>query len=203
MARGLSDAQRRVLDALRPVVPADAYLGGGAGLAARYAHRSSADLDVFTSTTDPVQRVDALAALPGCHVTSAASRTVYLELDGIPVSLLHYRYPLLREGERIGGVALPVASVVDAACMKIAAIAQRGLARDFWDVEEILEREGLELGALLDAFTEKYPAQDLGHIVRSLVYFGDAETVTLPADLDRKRWVEIQARLTERVRALE
>ena len=86
---------------------------------------------------------------------------------------------------------MPVASLDDLACMKLSAITGRGAARDFWDLHTIVTRTGRPLREFLDKFTRKYPGEDIGHIVRSLVYFGDPSG-PLPAGLTSERWEEIQ-----------
>lgn len=85
--------------------------------------------------------------------------------------------------------------------MKLSAIAGRGTARDFWDLHTIVVRTGRPLGELLDAFTRKYPVEDIGHVVRSLAYFGDASG-PLPAGLTAARWEAIQRDFEAWVRAL-
>jgi len=83
-----------------------------------------------------------------------------------------------------------VASLDDLACMKLSIIAGRGAARDFWDLHTIVTRTARPLGEFLEAFKRKYPVEDIGHIVRSLVYFGDASG-PLPAGLTSERWEEL------------
>ena len=99
---------------------------------------------------------------------------------------------------------LPInlASLIDIASMKLNAVAQRGARRDFWDIHVILSAHPGGLPSLLDAFVRKYPQVDVGHVIRSLVYFGDAESEPNPRGLDAKAWSTIQADLRVRVRAL-
>lgn len=102
--------------------------------------------------------------------------------------------------------ALPVprASPEDLACMKIAAIAGRGAAKHFWDLDELLGlgTAGGTLAGALALHVRKYPAVDLGHAVRSLAYFGDADVAPLPAGLTKEHWAAIERRFAERVRGL-
>jgi hypothetical protein len=87
--------------------------------------------------------------------------------------------------------------------MKLSALSGRGAARDFWDLHSILERTGFSLEHYLDAFRQKYPSTDVGHVVRSLSYFGDAEAAPLPTGLTAERWSEIRNDFEDWVRALE
>lgn len=75
--------------------------------------------------------------------------------------------------------------------MKLSAIAGRGAARDFWDLHTIVTRTGRPLLELLAAYQRKYPVEDTGHVLRSLVYFGDAGDL-LPEGLSPSHWQRIQ-----------
>lgn len=61
--------------------------------------------------------------------------------------------------------------------MKLAAIARRGLRRDFWDLHVILTRGKIALAEALDAYGKrsKRSASDIYHVVRALTFFDDAE----------------------------
>lgn len=192
--------QRSVLAKLAPLLQDGFYLVGGVAIAARLAHRTSRDLDLF-ATRDPTVLQTDLARLPGTTIEGRAPGTMHLKIDGVPVSLIEYRYPLLMPTETCADLPVPVASLDDLACMKLSAIAGRGAARDFWDLHTIVTRTGRPLQAFLDLFTRKYPVEDLGHIVRSLVYFGDA-TGPLPAGLIQERWEAIQRDFELWIRAL-
>ncbi|MCC7380920.1 MAG: hypothetical protein IT384_03775 [Deltaproteobacteria bacterium] len=50
--------------------------------------------------------------------------------------------------------------------MKLSAIGDRGVARDFWDLHAIIESTGKPLDHYVEAFKRKYPKVDVGHIVR-------------------------------------
>jgi predicted nucleotidyltransferase component of viral defense system len=102
------------------------------------------------------------------------------------------------------GITVPLASLDDLACMKVSAIAGRGAAKDFWDLDVLLERgvaQG-ELAVLLERYTRKFPIDDAGHAVRSLAYLGEADAAPLPLGLSRDRWNALKAAFRKRVRAL-
>jgi hypothetical protein len=97
-----------------------------------------------------------------------------------------------------------LASRVDLGCMKLAAIAGRGAAKDFWDLDALLDA-GLadgELRGVLDRFEEKYPRRDVGHVIKALAYFGDADASPLPLGLTPEHWERIKRAFVARVRAL-
>jgi len=191
--------QRAVLEKLAPVLREEFYLVGGVAVAAHLAHRTSRDLDLF-ATRDPNELRSQLEHLPGVEIKGRAPGTLHLRVDEIPVSLIEYRYPLLAPPSSMTSLPVPVASIDDLACMKLSAIAGRGAARDFWDLHTIVLRTGRPLADFLEAFRRKYPVEDTGHVLRSLVYFGDAGDL-LPDGLSQSQWKRIQRDFETWVRA--
>ncbi len=84
----------------------------------------------------------------------------------------------------------------------MSAIAGRGAARDFWDLHELLARDRT-LEQALGAYQRKFAAEDIGHVVRSLVYFDDAEAEPMPAGLAQPHWARIKTDLRAWVEALD
>ncbi len=167
----------------------DAYfLVGGVAVAARFHHRVSHDLDVFTCSADPDDLADALAQAEGVRITGRAKSTVHMEVDGIPTSLIRYAYPLLSESENLPGIPMPVASVRDLVAMKLSAVANRGAARDFWDLHTMLLGRSISMQDALALFGRKFASHDVGHVVRALCYFDDANAAPLPRGLDGGHW---------------
>ena len=107
-----------------------------------------------------------------------------MEVAGVPVSILSYRYPCLSPPYVTAACPVPVAAREDLACMKVSAIAGRGAAKDFWDLHQLLELGvgGGSLAKVMDMYRLKYPVDDIGHAIRSLAYFGDADAAPLPRD---------------------
>lgn len=155
---------------------ADFYLAGGTALALQLGHRVSLDLDFFSPSFREVEPLaQALqAAAPGLAVTLTARRTLYTELDGVQASFFGYDYPLLAPLLRPEPGLLPIADPDDIAAMKLAALASRGSRKDFVDLWVLVHRQR-PLRDYLALFQRKYGARDVGHVVRSLVYFADAD----------------------------
>jgi len=124
----ITAAQRAALVKLAPLLAPDCYLVGGVAIAAHLHHRTSRDLDFF-SAADPTALRSALEQLPGVVIESRAPGTIHLKLDGVPVSLIEYRYALLSPPEHRAELPVPVAAIDDLACMKLSAIAGRGTMR--------------------------------------------------------------------------
>ncbi len=202
MTAALSPEQEHALEVLAPALPADAYLAGGVAVALHLGHRHSRDLDVFTVSSDPSAVVDALASRSDLRVTTNRAGTVYLELGGVPVSVIRHPYPLLKPAVRGTNSTVPIASTTDLTAMKLQAIATRGAARDFWDLHQLLRLRGVTLVQALSDFSQRYPTADVGHVVRSLAYFGDAASAPLPSGLDATHWAAIRHDFEAWVRAL-
>lgn len=192
-------AQLEALASIAPTLGPDAYLAGGVAVAARLDHRRSIDLDIFMDTTSPDELLPALETIPALRITSRAQGALHASIGPVQVSLLRYRYALLAPLEQLAGFALRVASSQDLMAMKLSAIAGRGAARDFWDLHALLDATGLSLRAALDLYRMKFPIEDVGHVVKSLVYFGDADNEPLPAGLTAASWRSIKESFVRRV----
>ena len=127
--------------ALRKLGPAmtrrQFYLAGGTALATYFGHRHSVDLDWFTGKQieDPLRLAQEIRDERIPFKTASIERgTLYGTVSGIRVSLLEYRYPLLRPLAPCPGFACLMASMEDIACMKLSAVAQRGSKKDFVDI---------------------------------------------------------------------
>jgi hypothetical protein len=78
--------------------------------------------------------------------------------------------------------------------MKLAAIARRGVRRDFWDLF-VIARSGLALPQMARDYLQKFGRQesDLYHVLRALTYFADAESdPLLPRGMAPELWQQIK-----------
>jgi len=201
----VDESQLRALARLQPLLPLSSYLAGGVAVALHFGHRRSRDLDIFTSV-DFDARVLAesiTAATPRAVVRSIADRTLYVDIDGIPTSVIGYRHALLEPAMiSSGSTAVPIAAPIDLLAMKLAAVADRGAAKDFWDIDVMLEAgvAGGDVAGALALFARKYPHADPGFVLRALGYFAEAHAAPLPLGLDVAHWESLERRSTERVR---
>ncbi len=166
------------------------YLAGGTALALLEAHRLSADLDLFAPAIgDPLTLAGRLhRAGAAVEILSTAPETLYVTLGGVPVSFIGSSFPLLGPVVRVGEGLIPLASPDDIATMKLAAVASRGSRKDFVDLWVLITRHRT-LREYLTMYQRKYSA-DTGHVLRSLVFFDDAEgepALRLLVDLDWKK----------------
>lgn len=87
--------------------------------------------------------------------------------------------------------------------MKIDAIATRGAKRDFIDLY-FIGQSGYQLEQLLDIYDKKYKnlATAKMHIVKSLIYFDDAESDEMPKMLKKVAWEDVKKYFENEVKKL-
>lgn len=130
--------------------------------------------------------------------------TLHVRLDGVPVDFVRYPYRPLEEPHRDRG-PVPVAGLEDLAVMKLAAIARRGIRRDFWDLHAIVTSGALSLERALQSYVRRYGVKesDLYHVLRALTWFDEAEAdALLPEGLSPAHWMTIKTWFTTHVPAL-
>ncbi len=179
-----------------------AYLAGGTGLALRFGHRRSVDLDFFIRETfNEDLLLQRLEQVPGVSGVRRAPQTLHLVIQGVKVSFLGYAYPLLFATAPFEGV--PVADPRDIACMKITAVSSRGTKRDFVDLYVACEHFGLQ--ELLSLFAQKYARTGYNrlHILKSLTYFADAEKDPMPHMLVPLEWPDVKRFFQGEVRRMQ
>lgn len=196
---GVPPEQRRTLARLIAAqLPARLYLAGGAAVGHHLGHRTSRDLDLFTADADAdLSRVrDAiLRALADAEIVAETDAALRVRTQHGPIDIVRYPYPLL-EPALPGPEGCSVAGLRDLAVMKLAAVAKRGLRRDFWDLHAILSATTLSLTSALDGYVAKYAAKeaDLYHVLRALTYFEDAERdVSLPEGMTNEHWEVVKS----------
>jgi hypothetical protein len=177
-------------------------LGGGTALALRLGHRISRDLDFFTPEEfDEKLLLPRLARVAPFELERTAWRTILGAFGEIRFSIFYYDYPRLAPPDRFQGI--DILSIPDIAAMKIAAVASRGVKRDFIDLFFIC-RGGLTLAGALKLYDRKYSnlAATGFHILKSLAYFDDAEEDEFPLMLQEVTWEGIKDYFRREVRQL-
>ncbi len=97
--------------------------------------------------------------------------TLLLEVNDIAISLFTYPYSLIKPLTK--SEYLNIASLEDIAAMKMIAIIQRGIMRDFIDLYFLLKKLSLE--NVLKFAKKKYPGFNEYLALQSLTYFEYAE----------------------------
>lgn len=190
---GLAPELLRALDQLKAVAGIEAwYLAGGNAVHWHLRHRQSIDLDLFSLGPD-TSPGDLATRVPGARVLAMTDVMAHITLDGVPVDIVRYPYPLL-ESPTAGPNDFPVAGLLDLATLKLAAVARRGIRRDFWDLHAIVG-SGMSLQTAFDAYVRRFGAAgaDPYHVLRALTYFEDADRdPLLPGGLSESRWQAIK-----------
>lgn len=173
------------------------YLAGGTAVAAHLHHRVSNDLDLFSF--EPEADLDALTQAVLSHlspsqVVSQSVAATSIRAGALAVDIVRYPYPLLEPPSELLS-NFPTAGLLDLAAMKMAAIARRGLRRDFWDLFEIATRSDVDLVAACHGYRKRYGVAqaDLYHVLLSLTFFADAESEqVMPRGLTVTKWTTIK-----------
>ena len=154
------------------------YLAGGTALALQCGNRTSYDLDFFTTekSFDSKKLLINLIDNKDWLTDIASDGTVYGELFKAKISFIAYPFFIPKENFIKHGI-LKVARPIDIAVMKIIAVSQRGKKRDFFDLYWCVKNVASFKDIIL-RLKEQYPsvAHDYHHILKSLVYFNDAES---------------------------
>ena len=174
---------------------AQTRLVGGTALALHLGHRHSIDLDFFGVWGE----VNLESILESCGTvvrTGGRDRLQFYEVNHVKVDFVTYQYAWLQEASIIDGVRL--AHIDDIAAMKLEAITNRGSKKDFIDVAILLEHCSLK--QMLELYHRKYPKGLKLHVMRSLVYFEDAEGTDMPLMLKPLSWETAKERICDAVR---
>ncbi|MEI6690171.1 MAG: nucleotidyl transferase AbiEii/AbiGii toxin family protein [bacterium] len=178
------------------------YLSGGTALSLQLGHRESEDLDFFSSVDfDPIVLQNELSVLGPLTNTTLGNSTLNCYIRGVKVQFLGYPYPLLSDFVPYDSILL--SSVLDVALTKLQTIGMRGSKKDFIDLYAILKT--YKLNDLLDYLPDKYPNIDynLPHILKSLVYFEDADHEPMPRMHQNIDWEEAKSSITLVVKKLD
>lgn len=168
------------------------YLAGGTGVALHLGHRHSYDLDFFSPK--PFEKGDPrrfLAPVGQLAVEQEDEGTFLGVLNGVRVSFFIYPYHLLASPAMLGSIQ--VAALEDLAVMKLDAIASRGKKRDFIDLYFICQ-DVMGLGEILPLVERKYAGvtYNFVHLLKSLMYFEDADADPMPQMLRPVTWPDVR-----------
>lgn len=190
----LTENAKNILGVLSKIIPPKSYLAGGTALALWINHRNSYDLDIYSpvefNLDEIKQKFD--SEIPDFQLISTSWQTLHGKSKDTEISLFYYQYKLLKETMEF--LSFNIASVEDIVAMKLEAIAGRGLKRDFFDVYRIAKDRGWTLEYMIELNDKKYARQGsfTPHILRSLVYFDDAENLPERAVEVEEEWGEVK-----------
>jgi len=173
-----------------------AHLAGGAALALQLGHRRSRDLDWFTKET--IRPEDLLRDLEstGLSVKIRENKigTLHADVGGVEYSVFRYPYDLVGMPSEFQGCHL--ASPGDICAMKLAAIHQRAVKRDYVDLYVLFHGAGLTLDRALAAWHQKFPEADSSFALNAMVHFKDVESQPMPEMLIPLSWERVKRGLS-------
>lgn len=182
------------------------YLAGGTALALQVGYRQSVDLDFFTESKsgkiDNTKILEYLKSSGEWFTDVDSEGTIYGELQKAKISFITYPFfspaqPFVRYG------TINILNKEDIAVMKVVAISQRGRKRDFFDLYYCANNI-LPLEEIMIRLKIQYPsvAHDYYHILKSLIYFADAENDPEPNLLIDLDWKTVKKYFEKEIPAL-
>ncbi len=196
-----TDQLLRIFSQSKPNFLSSFYLSGGTALSLQLGHRESEDLDFFTEQPfqpDALERQ--LLHYGTLSETELLSDTLNTYLNGVKLQFLLYPYRLIKP--LVVWEGLNLSSVIDIACTKLQTVGMRGSKKDFVDLYFLLQQFSLE--TLLVYTKKKYAESDYSetHILKSLVYFDDAETQPMPRMHQDVSWTHLKKSLISAVKSI-
>lgn len=179
----------------------NAYLAGGTAVALQLGHRISYDLDFFTLLSFKEEALlGEIETIGKFKLEKIAWRTIIGKFKDVKFSIFYYKYPVLFPYQLFGKIK--VLDLRDLSGMKIAAIASRGTKRDFVDLYFLAQQ--VTLNEMFDYYEKKFKnlATTQPHILKSLVYFDDAEKDEMPHMLKPRRWEEVKSFFEQEVKRI-
>lgn len=188
------------LDLLKSIQQMDVFdahrLVGGTSLALQYGHRLSVDLDFFSE--ELIDHEEVLFNIKTLGKVDVVSKSKFINcffINDIKVDFVSLPYkwidaPILED-------SMKLASIKDISAMKLSAITNRGSKKDFIDIELLLHTLGLK--EMMSYYHQKYPDGMEMMVLRSLVYFDDAEKQADPVMLTSYNWTKIKSTISSAV----
>ncbi|MDZ7933973.1 MAG: nucleotidyl transferase AbiEii/AbiGii toxin family protein [Emticicia sp.] len=168
-------------------------LVGGTNLSLRYGHRLSIDLDLFTDEAFNNDKI--LAEIEktflNIEIVDESENMLFLFVEGVKVDIVLVPFPNIAPFDIFEGIRLT--SCPDVIAMKLNALARRGSKKDFWDLAEIFDYYSVE--EILGFFKQKYASKDVMYILRSMIYFDDAEKQLDPDPLKNITWEQVKDKI--------
>ena len=192
--------ERSTLDLLKTIQGSSIFEGlrlvGGTALALQIGHRKSIDLDFFGHIKiDKFALNEHLAAIGDLKIIKQSENIHIFTINGIKVDFVNYPYPWLCPSLVADEIIL--ADIEDIIPMKLSAITNRGTKKDFIDIYYLLSRYSLT--DMLNLYNTKYSDGSSFLVLKSLVYFEDADDEIEPVLFEQLDWDKIKVHITKSV----
>ena len=174
-------------------------LVGGTALALQLGHRKSIDFDFFGHITlEQTEITQELKSYGSVIIRSSNRKIQRYMVCNIQLDFVEYDYPWLDDPITVDGLRL--ASQRDIAAMKLSAITNRGTRKDFVDLALLLNKFSLQ--DMLQLYKEKFSDGETFSVLKSLVYFNDAEEYPMPNMLTPFDWETAKQTISNAVTAI-
>jgi hypothetical protein len=166
-------------------------LVGGTALSLLFGHRKSIDLDLFTDQT--LEKDILIPALEDAFgniiiVNERGKNIFQCIIQHVKVDFVVVKDPFLNPVQLIDDI--PFADIKDLIALKLNAVKGRGVKKDFWDLAKLLETYSFK--NLFQFYHDRYSYDDTFAVIRSVVYFADAENTITPESLDGMTWENVK-----------
>ncbi len=172
----------------------DFYLGGGTGLSLQLGHRRSIDLDFFTIKHFKPEKISIYLQhkYKNYKENSVFTRTLHCEINNVKVSFLYYEVPL--RFKKIKFKKIFVADWRDILAEKFKTLSQRGSRKDFYDIYFSFKLKKISIKDGIKILKKRFEGYNINyfHILKSLVYFDDAEIEPELDTLIPVKWNEVK-----------
>lgn len=192
--------EQTTLDLLIGIQQLDVFsehrLVGGTSLALQYGHRLSIDLDFFCE--DLLEHEEILANIKPLGKVEVVSKSKYIScffINDIKVDFVSLPYKWI--DEPVLEDSMKFASVKDISAMKLSAITNRGSKKDFIDIDLLFRKLGLR--EMMKNYHQKYPDGMEMLVLRSLLFFDDADKQSDPVMLTPYNWTKIKSTISKAV----
>jgi len=173
-------------------------LVGGTALALQMGHRYSEDIDMFCfGDFDQLHLQKCLNDLFSPDFNIATHYFIQFTHKEVKVDLLKYPYPPQFEPVIENGIRM--LDIRDIIPMKLSAICNRGVKKDFFDLYFLLRHYRFE--EMLMLFSKRFNQNEVISVVRSVQYFDDAEEGPDPICFEKVSWAEVKRAIQREVRA--
>ncbi|MDD3877297.1 MAG: nucleotidyl transferase AbiEii/AbiGii toxin family protein [Bacteroidales bacterium] len=168
-------------------------LVGGTALALQLGHRKSIDIDLFGIINTDINDFSELNQIfKDIKIINRSKSVSIYNISGIKVDIVNFRYAWLREPVVINEILM--AHIDDIIAMKLSAITGRGSKKDFIDLFFLLQHCSLE--NMLDLYSRKFSDGSIFLVLKSLIYFVDAERDLMPVMLKPLNWEHVKKQIT-------
>ena len=166
-------------------------LAGGTALSLILGHRRSVDIDLFTD--QPLEKEIFIPALEDTFgnivPVNERSKNIYqCIIRDVKVDFVSVRDPFLNPVQILDGI--PFADINDLIALKLNAVKGRGVKKDFWYIARLLQ--DYSLSDLFQFYHDRYNYDDTFAVIRSVIYFADAEDTIAPESLDGMTWEKVK-----------